>query len=67
MSSNFDGIPPWTAELAALECVKNSMYNLVSTLARIFYILVGKEDNNYISNEFEFRPDLAKDCGVSCT
>ena len=47
------------------------MYNVVNTLApsflyRIFFIFTGKEDNHYISDEFEFQPDLTKDCGVSC-
>ena len=33
---------------------------------RFFFILAGKEDNYNISDEFEFRLDLTKDCGVSC-
>ena len=37
-SLNFSWIYSWTAELAALECAKKSMYNLVSTLAPPFLI-----------------------------
>ena len=33
---------------------------------RIFFILAGNEDNHNISDEFEFKPDSTKDCGVSC-
>ena len=45
--------------------------NVVSTLApsfliRSFFILAGKENIHNISDEFEIRPDLTKDCGVSC-
>ena len=36
MSSNFGQIPPLTAELVALERLKKSMYNVVSTLAPSF-------------------------------
>ena len=32
----------------------------------IFFILAGDKDNHNILDEFEFRPDLIKDCGVSC-
>ena len=33
---------------------------------RIFFILAGNEDNYNISDEFEVRPDLNKDCEVKC-
>ena len=33
---------------------------------RIFFILTGNADNHNISDKFDFRPDLTKDCGVSC-
>ena len=70
MSSNFDGIPPRTAELAALECVKNlclilCKHSSAFIFGRIF-ILTGKEDNYNISNEFKIRPDSTADCRVSC-
>ena len=38
MSSNFGGIPPLAAELAAFELLKKTTYNLVSTLAPSFFI-----------------------------
>ena len=31
---------------------------------RIFFILAGKENIHYISDEFEIWPDRTKDCGV---
>ena len=30
------------------------------------FILADKEENHYISEELEFRPNSTKDCGVSC-
>ena len=55
-------ICPWASE--------KSMYNVVNfssfILDWIFSILASKEDNHNISDEFEFRPDSTKDCGVSC-
>ena len=70
MSSNFGGIPPWSAELAALECVKNlciiCKHSSAFIFDRIFFILSGKEVNHNVSDEFEFRPDSTKDFGVSC-
>ena len=38
MSSNFGGIPPLTSKLAALERLKKTSYNLVSTLVPSFLI-----------------------------
>ena len=38
MRSNFGGISPLSAELAALERLKKTTYNLVSTLAPSFLI-----------------------------
>ena len=32
----------------------------------VIFILAGEEDNLKISDEFEIRPGLTKDCGVSC-
>ena len=40
--------------------------NIVATLARSLFLLAGNKDNHNISDEFEFRPDPTKDCGVSC-
>ena len=38
MSSNFSQIRPWTAELAALECLKNHFFFcVVATLASLFF------------------------------
>ena len=39
---------------------------LLALFDQIFFILAGNEDNYNISDEFEFRSDLTKDCGVSC-
>ena len=70
MSSNFDQICPLTAELAALECLKNQYlycdHSSAFNFDRIFFILAGNKNNHNISDEFEFRPDLTSDCGVSC-
>ena len=62
MSSNFDQIRPLTAELSALECFDHSS---IFVFQWIFFILAGNKDNYNISDEFEFRPDLTSDCGVS--
>ena len=56
-------ICPWASE--------KSMYYVVINLAPSFLIVssllfAGKEDNHNISDEFEFQPDLTKDCRVSC-
>ena len=40
MSSNFGRIPPLTSELVALERLKKTSYNLVSTLAPSFFVLI---------------------------
>ena len=61
MSSNFGQIGAGTAELAALERLKNRSM-MLSTLWRlhlnwIFFILAGNEHNHNISEEFEIRPD----------
>ena len=37
MNSNFDQIRPLTAELAALECLKKSIFCVVATLASLFF------------------------------
>ena len=71
MSSNFDQIRPLTAELSALECLKNPYFVLwplssIFVFQWIFFILAGNKDNYNISHEFEFRPDLTSDCRVSC-
>ena len=69
MSSNFDQIRPLTAELSALECLKNILccgHSCIFVFQWIFFILAGNKDNYNISHEFEFRPDPFSDCRVSC-
>ena len=69
MSLNFNQIRLLTAELSALECLKNQYF--VATLAssilfRIFFILGSNKDSHNISDEFEFQPDPTLDRRVSC-
>ena len=64
MSSNFDQIRPLTAELSALECLKNQYilccgHSSIFVFQWIFFILAGNKNNYNIS-------DLTSDCGVSC-
>ena len=67
MSLNFGQIPPLTMELAALECLKNRCHHVISVnIDPIFFKLAGNKDMHNIMNEFEFRPDLITDYGVSC-
>ena len=58
MSSNFDQIQPLTAELSALERLKNQYF---------VFILAGNKNNYNILDEFEFRPDLISECEVTCS
>ena len=60
-SSKFGTIRPHTADLAALERLKNIIFDW------IFFILAGNKDNYVVSNEFEIRPDPNMDCGVRCS
>ena len=67
MSLNFGQIPPLTTELAALERLKNRCHHVISVdINPIFFKLAGNKDMHNIMNEFEFRPDLTTDYGVSC-
>ena len=70
MSSNFSQIRPLTAELSALEFLKNQYFVLwpssIFVFQWIFFILAGNKNNFNISDEFEFWPDLTSDCEVSC-
>ena len=71
MSSNLDQIRHLTAELSALECLKNQYFVLwpvssIFVFQWIFFILAGNKDNYNISYELEIRPDPTSDCGVSC-
>ena len=70
MSSNFGQIRPLTAELSALECLKINIlccgHSSIFVFQWIFFILAGNKKSYNISDEFEFRPDLTSDCGVSC-
>ena len=54
-------------ELAALECLRNRRHHFVSiAVDPILFKLAGNEDMHNILDEFEFRPDLTTDYGVSC-
>ena len=67
MSLNFGQIPPLTTELAALGRLKNRCHHVISVdIDPIFFKLAGNKNMHNIMNEFEFRPDLTTDYGVSC-
>ena len=67
MSLNLGQVPPLTMELAALERLKNRRHHFFSVAIHpILFKLAGKEDRHNILDEFEFRPDLTTDYGVSC-
>ena len=67
MSSNFGQIRLLTAELAALERLKNRCRHFFSVaIDQIHFKFVGNEDMHNISNEFEFWPDWTTDSGVIC-
>ena len=68
MSSNFDQIRPLTAELSALSALNILCcgHPSIFFFHWIFFILAGNKNNYNILDEFEFRPDLTSDCGVSC-
>ena len=67
MSLNLGQIPPLTMELAALERLKNRRHHFFSVaIDPILFKLAGNEDMHNILDEFEFRPDLTTDDGVSC-
>ena len=64
MSLNFGKIPPPTTELAALEHLKKSIYNVVNTLAPS--LLIKSSSFLQVWSEFEIQPDRTMHCGVSC-
>ena len=70
MNLNFSLIPPLTAELAALECLKNQHIILLALCCYhfdwIFFIHAGNQDYHKDWDEFTFRPDRTSDSGVSC-
>ena len=67
MSLNLGQIPPLTMELAALELRKNLRHHFFSiAFDPILFKHAGNEDMHNILDEFEFRPDLTTDYGVSC-
>ena len=67
MSSKFRRIRPRTTELAVLERLKNRRHHFFSVaIDPILFKLAGNEDMHNILDEFEFRPDLTTDYGVSC-
>ena len=54
-------------ELAALARLRNRRHHFVSVaIDPILFKLAGNEDMHNILDEFEFRPDLTSDYGVSC-
>ena len=67
MSLNLGQIPPRTMELAALEHLKNRCHHFFSVaIDPILFKLAVNEDRHNILDEFEFRPNLTTDYGVSC-
>ena len=71
MSSNFSQIRPLTAELSALDSVKNQYFCVVATLGPSFLFgsslfFKSNKDVHNILDEFEFRPDPTSDCRVIC-
>ena len=67
MSLNLGQIPLLTMELAALEHLKNQRHHFFSVaIDPILFKLAGNEDMHNILDEFEFRPDVTTDYGVSC-
>ena len=66
MSLNLGKIPQLTMELAALERLKNRRHHFFSVaIEPILFKLAGNEDMHNILDEFEFRPYLTTDYGVS--
>ena len=74
-SSNFGQIRSRTAELAALERLKNSHRLIMGKTCQhsssfifdwIFFILAGNEENYKSLDKFEFRQNSAADFGVIC-
>ena len=67
MSLNLGQIPLLTMELAALERLKNPCHHFFFiAIDLILFKLAGNEDRYNILDEFQFRPDLTTDYGVSC-
>ena len=67
MSLNLGQIPPLITELAALERLKNRRHHFFSIVVDpILSKLAANEDMHNILDEFEFRPDLTTEYGVSC-
>ena len=67
MSLNLGLIPLLTMELAALEHLKNQCHHFFSVaIDPILFKLAGNERMHNILDEFEFRPDVTTDYGVSC-
>ena len=68
MNLNLGQFPPLTIELAALEHLKSQRHPFFSVaIDPILFKLAGNEDMPNILDEFEFRPDLTTDYGVSCS
>ena len=66
-SLNLGQISLLTKELAALEHLKNRRHHFFSVaIDPILFKLARNEDMHNILDEFEFRPDVTTDYGVSC-
>ena len=68
MSSNLSQIRHWTAELAALECLKNK-FLVFFNFDQIFFILGSNKDNYNISDEWNFsqiQPLTAELAALEC-
>ena len=72
MSLKFGQIRPWTAELAALERLKNPHRLTIGDHSNAFnfdwnfFILAGNKDLHLSWDVLEFQPDLTTDYGVTC-
>ena len=74
MSFKFRQVPPWTAELAALEHLKKNMdlqwekfcdQSSAFTFDWNFFILAGNKVMHKSLDEFQFQQNLTTDCGVT--
>ena len=72
MSLKFGQIRPWTAELAALERLKNLHRLTIGDHSNAFnfdcnfFILAGNKDLHQSWDVLKFQPDLTTDYGVTC-
>ena len=66
MNLNLGQIPPLTMELTALERLKIGHHFFSAVIDPLLFKHAGNEDMHNILDEFQFRPDLTTDYGVSC-